>query len=1003
MIRIVAIMMWHRRGQAVTLALLSLLAVAAAVAAPAYVRAADRAVAAGQVATATPAERALTVSATQNQRSGEQEAFGFDDIAGALLDLPGFSYVYAAEYPTVGIEPTAMVRSRFVYRQDACAHLRMATGRCMIGEGEVVIGVRAAGRLSLTAGDPITLTAARFNPDPRHPGFLTDGKPRDLTVVGTYRVSDPQDTYWGAHGYFARDAGDRPGEPVFADAATLQAMDHGSTDVSVDGFAGSAALAVDHLGALRTQLTGVGDQAGDLGAGLVVRTRIPQMLDRIDAGRAAARLIVPVLAVPLVLLACLSIFLAVGYSTQGRRPELAVVALRGARRWHRWWLACGESLFAIGAGAVAGCLAGQLLVDAVAAWRFPGVGVDAGIAPLRNAPPALLAAVAAALLAQRRQIASPVADLLRRTVLAAGGGRALAVEAAVALVAVVTGLQPLLSGGSLTGVGMFAAGFVMLALALIFARLVTLAITRVAGRALIRGRLGLALAAFPLSRRPGAARLCALLVAAVAVAGYAACAVDVAARGRRVVAELGTGADRVLTMEPVGRQQLLSAVRGADPGGRYAMAVVPLPPVGAGEPSAGLAVDSTRLAAVAHWAPGGDPAGATARALRPATPAPVVIPGRDVTADITATGLQPDKPVRLSLVLSSVTGLGDTIVHFGDLRSGPWTYQQRVPVCRQGCRLNAVALTTGIGVAGVSGEVVLHGLRSVNPVRPALSAAALADTGRWRLNAYGRLTTAPDGLRIALNAPNGLGDGAFVQPVDTPWPLPVAWSGDAGERIAGFDGGDVPATTVAHPAVVPVSGLGSALVDMEYLDRVSTDASAVDDPQVWLAAGAPPGIVDALAGRGLVVVRDVRADHVRDQLDRQGPAIALWFAVLAAVLATALAAGALILAASVDRARHVADLRALRAQGLPRPPVRRATLGTYPALVVVATVLGLATALAGWGLTGWALPLAGLDPPPLPLPGWPQPPVLAATGAVMLAVLAVVAYAAGRRTLREVP
>ena len=56
MIALVLAMVWTRRGQAVTLALLSLFAVAAAVAAPAYMRAADRAVSAGQFATALPAE-----------------------------------------------------------------------------------------------------------------------------------------------------------------------------------------------------------------------------------------------------------------------------------------------------------------------------------------------------------------------------------------------------------------------------------------------------------------------------------------------------------------------------------------------------------------------------------------------------------------------------------------------------------------------------------------------------------------------------------------------------------------------------------------------------------------------------------------------------------------------------------------------------------------------------------------------------------------------------------
>ena len=46
-------------------------------------------------------------------------------------------------------------------------------------------------------------------------------------------------------------------------------------------------------------------------------------------------------AVPLVGLCWFVIFLAVAYGTAGRRHELGLVALRGARRPVRWWLSAG--------------------------------------------------------------------------------------------------------------------------------------------------------------------------------------------------------------------------------------------------------------------------------------------------------------------------------------------------------------------------------------------------------------------------------------------------------------------------------------------------------------------------------------------------------------------------------------------------------------------------------------------------------------------------------------
>ena len=99
MIALMLAMVWARRGQAVTLALLSLFAVAAAVAAPAYLRAADQAVAAGQVRTSLPDERGVEISALVNENAAGGTV-SFNNLGGALAGLPGFDYIYAAEFLT---------------------------------------------------------------------------------------------------------------------------------------------------------------------------------------------------------------------------------------------------------------------------------------------------------------------------------------------------------------------------------------------------------------------------------------------------------------------------------------------------------------------------------------------------------------------------------------------------------------------------------------------------------------------------------------------------------------------------------------------------------------------------------------------------------------------------------------------------------------------------------------------------------------------------------------
>jgi putative ABC transport system permease protein len=992
MIQLVLAMVWTRRGQAVTLALLALFAVAAAVASPAYLIAADRGVAAGQIATAVPAERGLVISGTRDNRlQGDGPAF--TDVGEALIDLPGFTFVYAAEYAAIGIEPGREHASRFVFRQDVCAHVTMVTGRCLIGEGDVIIGTGTAKRLRLAAGYPIKLGAAKFEDDPRHPQWAPDGAPKSLTIAGTYAVADPDETYWGTHGYFSTIPGLGLGEPVFTSEATLATMDHGSTDMSIDGTAGARALNIDRLQALRDGLAGLKSTFDKMGASVQVNTDMPKLLDRIDAGRSATRLIIPVLAVPLVLLACFSIFLAVSYGTQGRQPELAVVALRGSRWWMRWWLATGESLAAILIGALAGCVAGQLMVNAVAAARFPGVGADPDWSSLRYAPAAAAAALVAAVLAQRRQLLSPVAVLLRRNPVVANGPRALAIELLIVLLAVVSAVQLAISDGTLTGVGLLAPAFLILALALLAARALLPLVTRYAGRALGGGRLGLALAGFQLSRRPGAQRLFALIVATVAVAGYAAAAIDVAARGRAVSSGLGVGAPRVLDIQRAYRNQLLHAVRTIDPDGQFAMAVSRLPNSAAAEPL-GLAVDTSRLATVATWPDGGRSAAAVAARLHPPTAEPIIFGGQDVTILATGSGIPQGKDLRLIVEVSSTSGLGDKVIELGEVHEGPWDYSQRVGLCEKGCRLNGIQFIASSSIVGVTGTVEITSIGTKNPSR----LQPPADAIQWRMPRFGRVSSSGGSLRVDVDGPGGLPGGAWVQPVDTPYPLPIAYAGDqpVGKAITGAGGESISVDPVGSLPAVPQLGVHATLVDLEYADRLGVDGLPALVPQIWLNDKAPADILDRISAQGLTVTDDTVASQVHKQLDEQGPALALWFYVLAGGLSVLLGAGALVLAAAVDRSRRVEDLSALRSQGMSRGAVSRATLWTYPVLVAIAAVVGAVIGWVTWALTGWALPLAGLEPPALPLPGWPGLLAIPAATLGVLVLLAVVAALTGR-------
>jgi hypothetical protein len=543
----------------------------------------------------------------------------------------------------------------------------------------------------------------------------------------------------------------------------------------------------------------------------------------------------------------------------------------------------------------------------------------------------------------------------------------------------------------------------MLALGLLAARALLPLISRYAVRALRRGRLGAALAGLQLARRPGAGRLLALLVATVAVAGYATCAVDTAAAGRVVEATLGIGADRVLTVQTAQPQQLLAAVRRIDPDGDFAMAVTRLPPGGSAA-APGLAVDSTRLAAVAAWPSDGPRPAEVAGRLRPELPAPPAFAGPDIAVDVSASGLAPGtKGLRIQVSVSSLTGIGDAVIELGELQNGPVTYRQRIAVCRQGCRIDGIGLAR-TGSFPVAAEVVLQRVRATGPDREVLPMAQLADPNRWRAIPEVRLAQTPDGLRLTFAASVSAIPLVWIKPASTPDPIPVAAAGGrpADDVISGLDAKPTPITTAGTLPVVPQLGRRAVMVDLEYADRITINAGLGNTPQIWLNAAAPPDILDRVSAEGLTVIADVRSDQIRRRLEQQGPALALGFHVLAGALAVLLGAGALVLAAAVDRRRRVEDLSALRAQGLRAGPAGQAMLWTYPALVAVAVVIGLPVAAIAWLVTGWALPLAGPYPPDLPLPGWPRVTVLLAVGAVVLLVHTGVAVATGRDLRRRV-
>ncbi|GAA4264255.1 hypothetical protein GCM10022255_116190 [Dactylosporangium darangshiense] len=998
-----------RPGQALTAFLLAVFAMAAAVSAPVYSAAADRAVVRSEVSAAPVTERVVQARRT----SPTLQDVDFEDLVPQLFNDSGFSSVFSTEYDTIITPNDAKITTiapRFVYRDDVCAHLRFTAGRCFVSETEVVLSTAAIERLGLHVGD--TFQACYATIDAESGDFIPAGPNSTLTLVGAFEPRNKAEQYWSDADYFnPRYTARQTTEPAFASRLTLEALEHGLTlealehgterqalDVVID----DSAITRDSLDAINASVQAGKDKLAALPGHATVHTELPALLTRINGDRDLVAEVVPVAAVPLVLLCWFVLFIAVAAATQERRLELGLFALRGVSAPRRWWLAAGESVLPILAGAAAGFVLGHFMVR-VAARVLLSSSSDVPLSAGLNwwALASLGGALLATLLAQRAELAKRTADLLRNVPSRVSRWGAPVFEVVVVVLTVVAVVQLRWGSGGLTGFALIAPSAVVIATALLTARAVLPIAERVGRRAMRRGRIGPTLAAYTLSRRPGTQRVLALFVVAIGLLIFAATAASASsdARDRRTRVELG--APRVLSIEPVSRAALLSKVRAIDPQGRFAMAAAMLPVSEDSAVPPMLAVDSNALAATALWDDPALPAAEAARRLKPDPGRPtIMVDNKDLSLDVTIDALVDAYGVHWVAVVVPSDGSDVGRVDLGQVRTGRRTYTRNLPMCVNKCRLAALELEQPDG-RGFDVTMTLHSLSQRGAAL--VDEAAFADTDGWRAPEspgpkllVPELTAAKDGLRAEISGYKGADVAVRIMPTDVPSPMPIVMARTAGigDHMTGFDESRQTITIVGEVETVPKLGYRGGIVDLDYAEREATDGGDAEYPQIFLGPDAPPDILDRVRAQGLTVTGDRAVGPLRAALDEQGPAVALRFHELAGGLAVLLATGALWLVASLDRLRRAGELRALRAQGVAR---RDAGASGYLALVGTAALIAPFAALASWLLVREYLPVFSDDPQGFQASYWPSPVPVVVAWAAASALLAAAAIVAGAR------
>ncbi len=982
----------RRRVHATTLFLLGLIAATAAAAAPGYATASAESLAATELGEATASEHLVTVAGdVALPTTLDRRLAPLDDMIARTVDLPGFDrYNEARVAGQLGD-----TRADLVYRDDMCDRLTV-TGSCPTKAGEVAIAPDYATLLKAGVGSVLTYTSRDV------------AAPMTLHVVGIYQPTDPADPYWGP----SQQAEDgtvtgqrfRSGT-MFTPMATFVANRPRQAHITVDFVATPTAVRDENPQFLARSV----DQAVPvLGTqSLNVSSAFRTYADRTLGETNLVYIGVIAATVQLLILVWFALALAVRQTGESRRPDIALMKLRGVGRRSQWSLAGGQAALPIVTGGVLG-----LAVGAVGVRYWAGQIQDPQdqtiglVATVGAAVIAIVIAVVSALVAERRMLAQPVAELGRRVPARARGWRAGILDAALIALALAAALElrsTAVATDRFRGLDVLAPTLVALAVGIVAAWLVPRAARLLSTPSLRVGRLSIGLSAVNLARRTALPRVLTMLTLAIAVVTGAAINWAVAERAQQQRAGIEVGADRVLTVQTSGSVSLLDAVRAADPDGRYAMAVVRT--LTTGTPT--LAVDSSRLAAVVPWFPAyGLPHWSTvATALRASATSPMTVHNGAIRLDATWAPAPGSKPAQVAAVVEDPSGAQIGVL-FGRLRTGGASYQATVTACAPQCRLVGFHL---IGTSDLIGSrLTLRQVAGAVTVAP----TTFADRARWRTSII-----PGDELPSLMADANGLGiavtgvihnTASIAFPVfvnDAPTPLPMYAAGSIPpETTVGFGSvqapgaGPVPAELVGEAALLPRMGTAGRLVDLTEVTQLRPGGGRLE---VWLRADTPQSVIQALTDHGLSIVDDDSIAVRLAELRAQGPFVALRYLLVVALVGFVLAVGAFAIAAAVERSDRAEELAALRHQGLSARSAGRVAYVGYVAFAVVAVALGVLTSLLASRLILGSPRVFGDGWSVLPIPPTGPVTLLVIVGALVAVTLAV-AVAGGAALARAV-
>jgi putative ABC transport system permease protein len=937
-----------RRGAATMLFLVGVIAVAAAAIGPMFLQSADTSVLTSTANAAPVGQSDLIIIANggASQMTALSAATKLAEQRGHGLLSPALTSVDVASHFTFKGQAYS---SDILARSDLCGHLHFLHGGCPRKVNDVALSQRSATLAHIGVGATLHLV------EPRSSQSL------EVTVAGIYAPPATVDNnYWKDENYFDYGTGTSTNiilDPLLGSFSTALGASRLDTPQLAADLAWRSGATLSGTSVIESTAATVKSTVFSR-YGLVVTTSLPLVLDAARHDDNLMSTVVLAIVLQLILLSLLILYSLGRSSIAERRQESEFARRHGFPRSALIGLAIGEpAALIVMAFPVGLLLAWGTLAVLTKTLFVAGTPVSFPTIAILSAVGACVAGLIAMTVASSDLWRSRASS--RRQI----AGVAVVVDS-LAVALTVIGLLELLSKSSLSAsradtLALLAPGMLTLGATLLGLRLVGLSVKGLIARTGDTTHVAWFLALRQIGRRPTTLRRLLPLAAATAVLLFAVSSFFLNSSNRALVAHFEVGAAKVVDVTPPPGLNFEAAVRRADPTGREAMAAAYYSSV-TGDM---LAVDSSRLAAVAFWPSGVSrkPLATLAHQLSPPAPHGVSFTGSELRLTLDVPKGTPS--IELGVSLFDETYQTSQTIYIRPVTGGIHSYFVSLTgVCFAQCRLTGLApnwnnpyTSTHKDVSfGLDGVSVQRG-GSWHPV-----AFGEGQRGTWRAQPSS-IGVASSGSAVVFQIPGqqlGL-SGLLLSPIDLPAAMPgvvtrVAQTADAppsplpdGDIDIDLGGGLVTVHPVALTSTLPSVGHAGVLVDFKLAQRAATSTEDYRTFEVWLAPGASPAILNRLRADGVAIGAVTSAAVRLGQLDHGGIALAYAVALIVTPIAGLLAIGSVAFVIISDGRRRRRETASLWMAGVPLRTVRRAqaleTTIVLGSALVVGAVIGFVT------------------------------------------------------------